>query len=191
MRISFGWMLRNQLKWSVKIIKDKKGRGKKEKYLNLRRKMGESGNKFLGNRKRISDRYFPGDDRVRSMRKIEHRRGCVFAALLELHVQVFDVILRRHRTLISDINLDSRFPRRSFFLALPVRLTRFSVLLVHQTFTFHYFHRTFSTLHAELMVIVRLSLKTADIKRIIIYVPGNIVGFGSIQLTVFYYWEFP
>lgn len=102
-----------------------------------------SGNKFLGNR--IPDRYFPGDGEggrgrwARSTEKCGGKSKWMFFFFLSLSPPSLEtrssaVILRRHRTLNSCINLDSRSPEdRS---SPSVELIRFSVLPVHQTFTF-------------------------------------------------------
>lgn len=78
-----------------------------------------------------------GGGHVRRKNAVENRNGCFSFFSLSppsLETRSSAVILRRHRTLNSCINLDSRSPEdRS---SPSVELIRFSVLPVHQTFTF-------------------------------------------------------
>lgn len=133
---------------------------------------GESGNRFLGNR-RISDTYFPGDDAMRPMWKIERRRGCVFpVGLLERHVSVLGVILRRHWTLNSDINLD--FQSSPPKIGLPSPSTEANSIFCLTSSSNIYVRLlpscNFSTLLADLMLIVRLSHDLTPHRGIIISV---------------------
>lgn len=117
------------------------------------REAGESGNKFVGNGQRISDVYiFPWRRWRRSMRKVERRQGRVFPSRF---VRAARTGIRCNFTTSSDTKLrhKSRFsvpprpPQKIAFLRAPPRLTRFSVLPVHQTFTPDYFHRALLRFH--------------------------------------------
>lgn len=144
-RIRFG---EGNIAQSREIGRDDTSRGGgKECNLGQRRVKVEIN--FLETDRRISDVYI--SQGTMATVDVESRASAgktrfSFPALLDRHVRVFDVILRRHRTLNSDINPDfqstSTHPQKTAFLRAPTKLTRFSVLPVHQTFTFDYFHRT-------------------------------------------------
>lgn len=140
---------------------DEEIKGKRRKKKRVSRFYLDSGcvsrNKFLGNR--IPDRYFPGEEgegggegedaHVRRKMRWKIEMGVSFFSFLtpfvrETRSHEFGVILRRHRTLNSCINLDSRSPEDR--TSPSAELIRFSVLPVHQTFTFELL-RSCSTFH--------------------------------------------